>query len=151
MLMALGMFVFSLPTLAYQEMQRQSNWRHPSNSRVGSRSAHQYVGPGDDTVTLSGVLVPELLGRASTLEELRAMADTGKAWVLVSGAGEIFGAFVIENINTTGTMAFSDGRPRRIEFQLQLKRIDDQRSGHPVAVGSLGEFSAVEDFAEAWF
>ena len=97
MLMALGMFVFSLPTLAYQEMQRQSNWRHPSNSRVGSRSAHQYVGPGDDTVTLSGVLVPELLGRASTLEELRAMADTGKAWVLVSGAGEIFGAFVIEN------------------------------------------------------
>ncbi len=43
MLMSLGMFVFSLPTLAYQDMQRQTAWRHPSNSRVGSRAAHQFA------------------------------------------------------------------------------------------------------------
>ena len=87
MLMALGMFVFGLPTLAYQDLQRQTTWRHPSNSRVGSRPARQFVGPGDDTITLSGVLVPELMGRAASLDELRAMADTGAAWALASGAG----------------------------------------------------------------
>ena len=146
MLMALGMFVFGLPTLAYQDLQRQTTWRHPSNSRVGSRPARQCVGPGDDTITLSGVLVPELMGRAASLDELRAMADTGAAWALASGAGEIMGAFVIESINTTGTVMMDDGRPRRIEFTLQLARVDDKRSGRRVAVGDLGDFAATTEW-----
>jgi phage protein U len=36
MMMALGLFVFSLRTASYQELQRVTNWRHPSNSRVGT-------------------------------------------------------------------------------------------------------------------
>ena len=39
MMMALGMFVFSLETLAYQELQRQTDWRHPSSPRVGVQPA----------------------------------------------------------------------------------------------------------------
>ena len=39
MMMALGMFVFSLETLAYQEFQRQTDWRHGSTSRIGSTPA----------------------------------------------------------------------------------------------------------------
>lgn len=146
MLMALGMFVFSLPTLSYQEMQRQTSWRHPSNSRVGSRPARQFVGPGDDGITLSGVLMPELMGRSASLDELREMADTGKAWALASGAGEIFGAFVIESMNTTGTVLMDNGKPRRIEFQLQLARVDDQRTGSRVAAGGLGESNSGGDW-----
>ncbi|MDB0554464.1 oxidoreductase, partial [Ralstonia solanacearum] len=30
MMMALGLFVFSLDTAPYQEFQRQVGWRHPS-------------------------------------------------------------------------------------------------------------------------
>ncbi len=141
MMMSLGMFVFGLTTLAYQDMQRQTSWRHPGNSRVGTRAGLQYVGPGDDSITLSGVLVPELMGQASALLELRKMADSGNAWALVSGTGEVFGAFVIENINETGTRHMDNGRARRIEFQLQLKRADDQRGGANVGVGTLGDFS----------
>jgi len=36
MMMALGMFVFSLRTAAYQELQRQTDWRHASNNRIGA-------------------------------------------------------------------------------------------------------------------
>lgn len=142
MMMSLGMFVFGLPTLAYQDMQRQTSWRHPGNSRVGPRQAYQYVGPGDDTITLSGVLVPELMGRAASIDELRRMGDAGAAWPLVSGTGEVFGAFVIENVSETGTHHIDNGRARRIEFQLQLKRVDDQRGGVAIGVGSLGQFNA---------
>ena len=41
MMMILGMFVFSLPTLAYHELQRQTEWKHASTARVGLRDAHQ--------------------------------------------------------------------------------------------------------------
>ncbi len=85
MMMALGMFVFSLETLAYQEFQRQTEWRHGSTSRIGINPARQYLGRGDDSITLPGVLLPALAGTQLSLDTLRTMADTGKAWPLVEG------------------------------------------------------------------
>jgi uncharacterized protein len=125
MMMALGMFVFSLHTLAYQELQRQTDWRHPSNSRVGTNPARQFAGRGDDAITLPGVILPELAGSVLSLDALRMMADTGKAWPLVEGTGRVMGIWVIESITETKTLFFPDGAARRIEFSISLKRIDD--------------------------
>lgn len=91
---------------------------------------------------MSGVLVPETVGRPQSLKELREMGDTGKAWVLAAGTGEIFGAFAIESLNETGSMHIDNGAPRRVDFQLQLRRVDDRKSGARVAVGNLGDFNA---------
>lgn len=125
MMMALGMFVFSLPTLAYQELQRSTAWRHPSSSRVGTNPARQFAGRGDDTLTMPGIILPELAGSALSLDALRMMADTGKAWPLVEGTGRILGIWVIEDISETRTLFFRDGAARRIEFTIKLTRIDD--------------------------
>lgn len=127
MMMALGMFVFSLETLAYQEFQRQTDWRHGSTSRIGTNPARQYLGRGEDSLTLNGVLLPGLVGSPLSLDTLRTMADTGKAWPLVQGDGRIFGLWVIESLSETRTLFFRDGAARRIEFNLKLSRIDDGR------------------------
>ncbi|MDR8014094.1 phage tail protein [Ectopseudomonas guguanensis] len=127
MMMALGMFVFGMHTLAYQEFQRQNEWRHNSTSRIGARPARQYTGPGDETITLPGVLLPEIAGSTLSLDTLRVMADTGKAWPLIEGTGRIYGIYVIENMSETRTYFFSDGAARRIEFSLVLKRVDESR------------------------
>lgn len=150
MLMALGQFVFGMSTLAYQDMQRQNQWRHPSHSRVGAMPARQYVGPGDETISLKGVLAPELTGKTKTLDELRSMAGTGQAWALVSGTGEVLGAYVIESINETGSHFLPDGTPRRIDFTLALARVDENKGGAQVGVGSLGDFAAIEPAASDW-
>lgn len=125
MMMALGMFVFGMHTLAYQEFQRQTEWRHSSTNRVGTNPARQYLGRGDDTITLPGVLVSGLTGTQVSLDVLRQMADTGKAWTLIEGTGRIYGLWVIESMQETRTYFFKDGAARRIEFTLTLKRIDD--------------------------
>lgn len=127
MMMALGMFVFGMETLAYQEFQRQREWRHGPTSRIGTNPARQFLGKGDDTITLPGVLVPALAGATISLDTLAYMADTGKAWPLVEGTGRIYGAWVIESLSETRTYFFRDGAARRIEFTLTLKRIDDGR------------------------
>ena len=127
MMLSLGMFVFSLSTLAYQELRRQTNWRHASNSRVGAPPALQFVGRGDDTITLPGIILPELAGSVLSLDALRLMANTGKAWPMVEGTGRIYGLWVIESLSETKTVFFRDGTPRRIEFTLTLKRTDDDR------------------------
>ncbi|MBD8597060.1 phage tail protein [Pseudomonas sp. CFBP 8772] len=127
MMMALGMFIFSLETLVYQELQRQTEWRHGSTSRIGTNPARQFLGRGDDSITLPGVLLPALAGTPLSVDTLRYMADTGKAYPLVEGTGRILGIWVIESINETRTLFFQDGAARRIEFTIALKRIDDGR------------------------
>ena len=126
-LMAFGMFVFSLETAAYQDFQRQTEWRHGSTSRIGTNPARQYLGRGDETITLQGVLLPALAGTVLSLDTLRTMADTGKAYPLIEGTGRIYGVWVIESLSETRTIFFADGAARRIEFTLSLKRIDDGR------------------------
>ena len=125
MMMILGMFVFSLPTLAYQELQRQTEWKHPSTSRVGLRDAHQYTGKGDDTITLSGWVAPELTGSLYSLDAVRLMADTGKSWILIQGTGRIYGSFIITNMTEGRTVLDDDGDARRVDFSITLKRTDE--------------------------
>lgn len=137
MMMALGFFVFSLHTAAYQEMQRQLAWRHASVPRVGDRPASQYVGPDDETITLNGVLLPELAGARISLDVLQAMADTGDAWPLIEGTGRIYGLYVIEGLQTTRTLFFPDGAARRIDFAISLKRVADTGLEAASLVGEL--------------
>ena len=126
MMMALGLYVFGLYTVPYQQLQRQMSWRHPAVSRVGRRPARQFVGAGDDIITLSGVLYPELTGGKISLAALQAMAETGKAWPLLEGTGLFYGLFVIEELSQTDSTFFPDGAPRKIEFSLKLTRVDDE-------------------------
>ncbi|RSV12300.1 oxidoreductase [Sphingomonas sp. ABOLF] len=124
MLMALGMFPFDLPLLAYDELQRRTDWRHARNPRVGARDATQFTGPGDDTITLSGTAYAELCDGRASLDELRRMADAGEARSLVDGAGYIYGAFVITALDEKHKAILPDGTPLRIDFSLDLLRVD---------------------------
>jgi len=125
MMMSLGMFVFQLSTVPFQEFQRQLGWRHPATGRVGVMPAHQFLGQDEETVSLNGVLLPEITGGWPDLAILEDMANRGKAWPLIDGTGIHYGLYVITSLNTTHSLFFPDGAARRIEFALTLKRIDD--------------------------
>jgi len=125
-MMALGLFVFALETAPYQEFQQQIGWRHPSNNRVGRRPSRQYTGLDDETVSLSGVLLPELSGGDNTIDLLRQMGDTGQPYVLIEGSGRYYGMFEIDSLSITRTLFFRDGKARRIEFSVRLTRVDGQ-------------------------
>ncbi|MCV2512626.1 phage tail protein [Leclercia pneumoniae] len=128
MMMVLGLYVFMLRTVPYQELQYQRSWRHAVNSRVNRRPSTQFLGPDNDSLTLSGVLLPEITGGRLSLLALEQMAEQGKAWPLIEGSGTIYGMFVIESLSQTKTEFFESGTPRRIEFTLALKRVDESLS-----------------------
>lgn len=125
MMLALGFFVFMRQTLPFQSMQRDAEYRWPSNNRVGKRDAFQFLGVGEEKITLSGELYPELTGGRLTLTAVRQMAEEGRAWPLLAGNGLIYGMYVINSISETGAEFFSDGSPRKISFTLALTRVDE--------------------------
>ncbi len=126
MMMCFGTYVFSLSTAAYDQLQRQMQWRHSSSERLHARPARQYVGPGDETISLQGLIAAELTDDIQTLDVLRALADEGRPQSLVEGTGLVYGSYVIDSLSETRKELFSDGTPRLIEFQLQLTRTDDE-------------------------
>ncbi|KOO72258.1 phage tail protein [Stenotrophomonas maltophilia] len=128
MMMTWGTFVFSLSTAAYSELQRQMTWRHASSERVGARAARQYVGPGDDTISLQGTIAGELVSDLQVLDKLRELGDQGRPQALVEGTGRVYGAYLLTSLSETRRELFNDGTPRLIDFQMQLERYDDGAS-----------------------
>ncbi|MNB95502.1 Phage P2 GpU [compost metagenome] len=124
-MLVLGMFVFQLQTLPYQSLQRDVDYRWPSNSRVGQRPAMQFLGVNEEKVTLSGSLLPEITGGRLSLLALNLMADEGRAWPLLDGSGTIYGMFVINSVSETYTEFFVDGSARKIDFTVNLTRVDE--------------------------
>ena len=128
-MMVLGAYFFSIDTAAYQDLVRTNEYRWPSQDRITRKPALQYVGPGHETICLNGVIYPEYKGGLYQMELLRAEAGLDVPQLLVDGTGLVWGKYVIERIEETKTVFFSDGTPRKIEFKLDLRRYGDDADG----------------------
>lgn len=125
MMMVFGLFVFELRTLPYQQLQLSRNWRHVKNDRVGRSAKWQYVGAGENQLTLGGLLYPEITGGNLSLGAVSTMAYTGLAWPLIDGVGSIYGMYVITGLQETHQEFDGYGKAKKIEFTLSLQRVDE--------------------------
>ncbi|MCH2486140.1 MAG: phage tail protein [Erythrobacter sp.] len=130
-LMTLGMFIFGMDTIPYQDLQRSREWRHEMSDRHGALPASQYVGPGPDSVTLAGLIVPELGARYSSIETLAEMAKAGDTYPLIDGNGRILGQYRIVRMEETHLSILAGGIPRHVGFRVELQRGDDRAASEP--------------------
>ena len=125
MMMIYGMFVFQLSTLPHQQIQQSRNWRHVKNERINRSASWQYIGAGDDTITLSGLLYPEITGGEVSLTALTTQAYAGRPWPLIDGVGQVYGMYVITALNTTRSELDRYGKARKIEFTVTFQRVNE--------------------------
>ena len=125
MMMIYGMFVFQLSTLPHQQIQQSRNWRHVKNERINRSASWQYIGAGDATITLSGLLYPEITGGEVSLTALTTQAYAGRPWPLIDGVGQIYGMYVITVLNTTRSELDRYGKARKIEFTVTFQRVNE--------------------------
>ncbi|WP_298290346.1 phage tail protein [Novosphingobium sp.] len=123
-LLTLGMFLFGIDALAYSELSRRTSWRHALSERFMARPASQYLGPGEDNITLAGRLMPEVSGQFAAIETLKAMADTGDDYPLVDGLGRVLGHFRIVRIEENQIGIMGGGLSRGLDFVIELERVD---------------------------
>jgi len=83
--------------------------------------AYQFTGKGEDSITLDGSIVPQF-GSQLSLTALRVMGDTGKSFPLIAGNGKVYGLWILESVDETQTYFFDNGKPRKVEFTLKLKK-----------------------------
>lgn len=128
MLMCLGQFPFTTDTLTFSEIQRQRSWQFADNAVAKGRKKRQFIGSGEDSITLPGLIYQEHgFGNRFAIDDLAAMADTGQGYVLVDGSGYLYGVYNIDSIDETKQILLFNGVPRKIDFSIKLTRIDDDR------------------------
>ena len=119
-MLALGEYRFSLDTAAYQELTRIAEYRWQSQERIGQRPAQQYLGLGEESVELDGVIYPAYKGGLGQLDAMRAEAGKGQPLMLSSGSGDIFGKWCITRIEEVRSLFYADGSPRKKTFRLRI-------------------------------
>ena len=119
-LMTLGEYVFGVDSAAYDEMRRSAEYRWAAQDRIGRPPARQWVGPGEETIRLSGTIRPIRRPAAEELDALRAQARRGEPLRMTLGTGEILGLWTVERIRETGSVFLSGGVPRKVEFEVEL-------------------------------
>lgn len=124
-MMQLGSFQFGLSTAAYQSLERSTEYRWPSQETFGALPVSQATGPGEDTITLQGVILPEFRGGFGQLDTMRDLAGTLQPLLLVSGEGRVMGRWCITKVQERQGVFAAYGLPRRQEFTINLKRFDD--------------------------
>lgn len=124
-MMTLGGFQFGVATAAYQELRRSTEYHWPSQPRFGGAPAVQFVGAGDDTISLPGVIYPEFNGGTGQLDALRALADTKRPLLMIDGRGNVLGNWVIERVEEGQETFAQAGVARKQAFVLSLKKYGD--------------------------
>lgn len=119
-LMTLGSFVFGVPAATFQEMRRTAEYRWEALDRLGRPPARQWLGPGRETISLSGTILPVRRRADRELEALKAEARKGEPLRLMLGTGEILGLWSVRRIAETGSHYLPGGVPRKVEFEVDL-------------------------------
>jgi phage protein U len=122
--MMLGSYMFSLNTAVFQGLDRKTEYRWVVLERLGQDAALQYTGPGADTISLPGVVYPSWRGGGGQLDKMRALAGKGQPQLLIDGAGNIYGRWVIEGIEEKQSVFAAFGQPLKQEFTISLRRFD---------------------------
>ncbi|MBE0367669.1 phage tail protein [Pseudoalteromonas aurantia] len=135
-MMQLGKFKFSVGGAAFDNLKFNTDyrWKTQESQTENSSPAMQFVGIGDQTLSLTGTIYPQLVKDGLTqIDSMRAEAMTQLplklTYVQASGksdpsVGRVLGNWIIMSISEDRTLFLNDGIPREIKFSMELKRHD---------------------------
>lgn len=127
MMLMLGNFRFSVNQATYQSKSRTTSYRWAKQDRLFTEPALQFIGPGSDSMTLQGVILPQYKGGLQQVEYMRQEARKGNSLLLVEGSGKVLGYWVIESIAETQSIFLNNGAPKHIEFVLELRKDESSK------------------------
>ncbi|GAA5102144.1 phage tail protein [Bartonella acomydis] len=125
MMLALGNFIFSIETAAYQALDMTYNIPWVEQGRLRHKAALQLPAVANAEFSLTGVIYPDFKGGYRQLEYLRQMAHDGPH-ILVTGQGKILGKFVILSVKEKQSFFHQNGAPKKQEFTINLREYGEE-------------------------
>lgn len=118
-------FYCNLDTAAFDELQRQTEYRWASQERLSRRPAQQAIGIGEEKLTIKGAIFPAFKGGTKQLDTLRTMAALLLPLGLTTGYGLVLGNWCLKSIQEDQSALLHGGIPRKQGFTLEFTRYGD--------------------------
>lgn len=122
--MALGDYRFSIDSAAFDVRRLEHAYRWVSQARLQQRPLHQFIGEGEQSIELNGVIYPHHRGGLAQLDQFRSEAGKGEPLLLTDGTGRVWGQWIVIQITEEAMFFTQNGLPLKQTFSLQLKRYD---------------------------
>ncbi|MGV6840164.1 MAG: phage tail protein [Planktomarina sp.] len=120
-MMALGPFRFGLSNPAFQEFKKSAQYIWEEVDRIGHEPALHFAGPRPQKVTITGEIYPQFRGGLHQTELMHLQAKNAVPLALTDGFGWFWRQWVIVGVDDSRTYFLPNGKPRKIDFSLQLK------------------------------
>jgi phage protein U len=136
MLYNLGAVAIDTTPFSIDEVERVASADFAVKPLVGTAPQREFMGEGDDTLTLSGQLLPERIGGLTELEALHGFRRAGQRIPVMRGDGKMEGWFVITEIREAHSELGRRGIGGTLNHTLTLVKIEPDGT-NPSILGSL--------------
>lgn len=131
------LFYVPLPnheTPNFETIQRDHQFTWVSNDRLSRDPAMQFVGPGEENVSIDGKMYPYHFGGLDTISRLRAAGKRGKPMQMVrfyplqnpvGYAAEFVGNYALKRVRTVEQKIGAIGIAHKIDFTVELTKYGD--------------------------
>ncbi|HWW46533.1 MAG TPA: phage tail protein [Xanthobacteraceae bacterium] len=124
MLYSLGPLVVEVAPFNAHEVDRRHAADFAAKELLGRRKSREFVGTGDEVISLRGRLYPHKLGGLEDLALLNEMRESGVPQFLLRGDGLPMGWFLVERVQERSRHLDGRGVGQEIDVEIELVRDD---------------------------
>jgi phage protein U len=139
--LTLGPYAFQALGFHMSDLSRDLQTPWAEVDVCGRFDALHWTGPKSDTVSIKGCLFPQEFGGMGSLDGIKASARAGRPLMLVTGAGDVGGRFVVFGVTEDWSFIDDRGSPRRDAYTITLRRYTTPFAGGGFAGLSVSLFS----------
>lgn len=126
-MLQIGSVQFQALGPGYTQLSNSARFNWPAQGRFGRRDALQFTGEGEETVEVRGRIYTDYQPGFRILAQLKRLARTPQ--MVVSGAGDILGKWVILEVSNEQSFPNHRGEPAKVEFTISLSLYGDDGGG----------------------
>jgi phage protein U len=118
-LMTLGPIRFSVQETSFQELRRKLSIRTGKGDRADGPTARQALGT-DETVEIEGAVFAAWRGGLGRVQSFYDLARDRQPQMLTDGMGNVWGKWLIEEVEETASRHLANGAPLKQAFKIML-------------------------------
>ena len=136
MLYSIGSLMIDTRPFSVDEVQRSASADFAQKALIGAMQGRDFLGAGEDKITLSGKILPFKLGGMTELEMAHGFRVSGQRLPVLRGDGRRLGWFVIDSITERHRDLMRDGVGFFVEPSISLTKVTAEGAS-PAIIGTI--------------
>lgn len=140
MLMQIGAVTLDTRPFSADAVDRVASADFAEHALIGSLKGREFMGEGDEIVTVSGQILPGKIGGLTELETLHGLRRAGQAVPLMRGDGRMLGWFVITQVRENHEDLERDGVGFKVQHSITLAKSSPAQASSSLVPSLLSLF-----------